>query len=121
LKQRLFKAYAPQRLRALADEIESGQSLTDVAVKFRVPRTALQRVLTPKTRTQRPLLTQPVLEMAADRIRQGETFAEVAAALGVHVASLTSTMLKHGLSAKNLRPPRSPTIDLAITYYKERA
>jgi hypothetical protein len=103
----------------MADAIEAGQSLTDVAVKFRVPATALQRVIGPKRKTQRGRLTPEILEIAADRIRKGETFAKIADALDISLSVFTATMIKHGLTAKNLRPSPSAKFPLAITLYRD--
>jgi len=114
-----FNLQAPKRLRAMAREIAAGKSLTDVAAKFRVPATALQRVAVPKKRTQRLVLDRELLNTVAERIREGDTFAKAAAALNVDTVTLTVAMRKHGLTAKSLRPSRSPKMSLAIGYYKE--
>jgi hypothetical protein len=114
---------APQRLRALADALEGDESLTDIAARFRVPLRVLQRVITPKTRHYRPAtaITMEQLEEAAGLVGQGKTFEQAAAILRVPVSTLTATMLRHGLSAKTLRPPVSQAeenIQLAIEDYR---
>jgi hypothetical protein len=114
----------PQRLRALADALEGDASLTEIAARFRVPIRVLQRVITPKNRQHRPAtgMTKEQLGEAVTMIGQGMTFKETAAVLGVHVSTLTGTMLRNGLSAKTLRPPVSPAeenIQLAIQDYQQ--
>src|SRR5580704_1477994 len=100
---------APSRLRALADALEEGESLTEIAARFRVPIRVLQRIVTPKTRRYRPAtsICAEQLDVAAKLIAEGKTFKQAAAILRVPVSTLTATMLKRGLSAKHLRPPVS--------------
>lgn len=114
---------APRRLRAIAAELETGKNVTDVAVKFRVPVAALRRVIVPKRRQKRATtkITPGMLDSAAASIRAGQTFEQVAANLRVNVSTLTTTMVKHGLTAKNLRPPPlrfNENFSLAVMYYK---
>ncbi|HWF65969.1 MAG TPA: hypothetical protein VN670_01615 [Acidobacteriaceae bacterium] len=113
---------APRRLRAIAAALEAGRSVTDVAVKFRVPAAALRRVIVPKRRLSRSTkITPEMLDSAAASIRDGQTFEQVAASLRVNVSTLTTTMVKNGLTAKNLRPPStglSEEFELAVMYYK---
>ena len=55
-------------------------------------------------------------------IRDGETFAATANALGVPTSTLTTTMHKHGLTARNLRqgsPRLREQFENAVLYYRE--
>jgi hypothetical protein len=111
----------PERLRAIADAIERGDDLTDIAALFGVPIRALHKVISSKRfLRRRSKLSPATLAAAANLVRHGKTFEQAAAALNVPTSTLTTTMAKHGLSAKRLRPhsPRDDNLQLAILDYQ---
>jgi transposase-like protein len=112
---------APERLRAIADALEQGDDLSDIAAWFGVPVRALHKVISPKRFLRRRSKLGPdVLAAAANLIRHGKTFAQAAAALNVPASTLTTAMAKHGLSAKKLRSRsvRDENLQLAILDYQ---
>jgi len=115
---------AAERLRAIATAIESGRPLTAIAAEFRCTIRALHSVITPKRSLQRQseVISPDALQKATDMIRDGETFAATANALGVPTSTLTTTMHKHGLTARNLRqgsPRLREQFENAVLYYRE--
>jgi transposase-like protein len=117
---------APQRLRAIAEAIEQGNSLTRVAARFRVPIRVLQRVVTPKRSLRRPskVISPKTLAAAVELIRQRHSFKATAILLKVNLSTLSSALLKHGFTAKKLRPPdvaRDEKLAQAVSAYQQGA
>jgi predicted HTH domain antitoxin len=107
----------------MADAIEQGNSLTKVAAQFRVPIRPLQRVVTPKRSLRRPskVISPEMLATAVELIRDAYSFKYAATVLKVPLSTLTANMLKHGFTAKKLRPPiseRDERLALAISEYQ---
>jgi hypothetical protein len=114
---------AVRRLRAIAQAIESGKNLVDVASLYRIPLGALRRVVTPKRSLRRPskAISPAVLSQALELIKSGHTYQRTAEMLHVKSSTLTMVLLKHGYTAEKLRPPseRSENIRLALADYQQ--
>jgi len=107
----------------MADAFEAGHGVTFVASKFRVPKQALHRVVTPKRSLARPskIINRKTLHAAASLVREGKSVKEASIMLSVPLSSLMAQMLKHGLSPKNIRPPdleREEKLMEAVRQYK---
>ncbi len=112
------------RLRALADALDLGESLYDLAARFRIPIRALHRVITPKNKYYRPATSIGMDELleAVKLVRTGKTVKEVAAVLRVSTSTLAENMLKHGFPVSRLRTSlrdRSERLRLAAADYQD--
>lgn len=94
-----------QRLRAIADAFEGGEGLIDIAARYRIPVTALHRVVTPKTRYYRPetAVNAEMVTRAVKLVRGGKTVKEAAAILEVRYPTLKSSLTKRGFTVDSLR------------------
>lgn len=116
---------AAERLRAMAEMLETGASVTEVASRFRVPVRVLHRMVSNKRKAGRrsgDIVTADMLRRAAEMITEGYTFALAAKTLHVKTSTLTMHMLKNGLSATKLRggsPRVSGDLSRAIARYRE--
>jgi transposase-like protein len=108
----------------MADALEFGHSLTQVAARFRVPIRELQRVVTPKRSLCRPsaVISPEMLAQAVELIRANHSFRHAASVIKAPLSSLTAVMIKNGYTAKSLRGPnsaRQEKLDLAVTLYRQ--
>jgi hypothetical protein len=115
---------AAQRLRAMADAIEFGTSLTRVAARYRVPIRALQQVVTPKRSLRRPskVISPKMLAQAVELVGSGHTVRYAARVLKAPLSTLTAVMLKHGYTATSLRGTnsvRGEKLALAVSQYQQ--
>jgi hypothetical protein len=100
-------ARVAKRLRAIADAIEEGNDLTDVAAQFGIPIRTLRRVAAPRPRMEprrgKPAVSQVTLARAAKRIRDGANYREVASELGVKLTTLIRALTKRGITMRKVR------------------
>lgn len=115
----IMLARTVQRLRAMADAIEAGATLTDLAHMHGISIRVLRRLAVVRPRAsagRRRSIGEALLTKAIKRARDGAGYREIAAELQVNLSTLKKALARKGVTSKAIRVG---SIADAIQLYKQ--
>jgi transposase-like protein len=110
-----------KRLRSVADAIESGESITDVALRINVPVSSLRNVCLPRPSRnagRKPSINPAILAEAIARAQTRKSAKEIAQELQINPWTLSKALAKADATPRELRAERMKE---AVTLYRQGA